>query len=82
MVTGDQRMAELVEALKQIPPKHLAIITLAWELVGADGNIDLNQVQFRIEEVMLARDEAVAYARATQQMVEALKLCLKPVLSL
>jgi hypothetical protein len=76
MVTSNQQIPELVEHLKRVPPKDLAIITLAWELVGPEGQIDVNQVQFRIEEVMLARDEAVAYTRATQRMVEALKQCL------
>jgi hypothetical protein len=76
MVTSNQQIPELVEHLKLVPPKDLAIITLAWELVGPDGQIDLQLVQFRIEEVMLARDEAVAYAQASQRMVEALKQCL------
>ena len=70
--------AELVEYLKQVPPKHLQIITLAWELVGPDGKVDPEGARFRIEDLMLAKSEATTYAQATLRMREALDRCLQP----
>ena len=67
---------ELAEALKEVPPKHLQIITLAWELVGEDGEVDLEKTRYRMEDVLLAKNEATGYAQATHQMLEALKQCL------
>jgi hypothetical protein len=75
MVTPDPGIQELVEYLKDIPPARLALITLAWELVGPDGKVDLEQALFRMEEVIVARAEATGYARATHEMVEALLKC-------
>ncbi|MFQ6027689.1 MAG: hypothetical protein ACE5Q6_09375 [Dehalococcoidia bacterium] len=69
---------ELVEYLKEIPPAHLMLIDLAWELVGPDGAIDLNQTRYRMEDILMAKGEATAYAQGTHLMVEALKRCLKP----
>ena len=68
--------SELAEALKQVPPKHLQIITLAWELVGEDGEVDLEKTRYRMEDVLIAKNEATAYAQATHLILEALKQCL------
>ena len=74
--------AKLVQHLKQVPPKHLQIITLAWELVGPDGpdsiGVDPERARFRIEDLMLAKAEATTYAQATLRMREALYRCLQP----
>jgi hypothetical protein len=67
---------ELVEYLKAIPPAHLMLIDLAWELVGPDGAVDLNQARYRMEDIIIARGEATTYAQGTHLMVEALKQCL------
>lgn len=67
---------ELAEVLKQVPPAHLQIITLAWELVGEDGRVDIEKTRYRMEDILLARGEATSYAEGTHRMVEALKLCL------
>ena len=68
---------ELAEALKQVPPKHLQLITLAWELVGEDGLVDIHKARYRMEDIVVAKGEATGYAQATHQMLEALKQCLK-----
>jgi hypothetical protein len=75
MVTPDPGIDTLVEYLKQVPPVHLQLIDLAWDLVKPDGTVDLQQVRFRMEEVMVARAEAAGYARATHDMMEALLKC-------
>ena len=59
--------AELVQHLKQVPPKHLQIITLAWELVGDDGEVDLEKTRYRMEDVVIAKNEATGYAQATHR---------------
>jgi hypothetical protein len=75
MVTPGPSIDTLVEYLKQVPPTHLKLIDLAWELVRPDGTIDLEQVRFRMEDVVVARAEATGYARATHDMMEALLKC-------
>lgn len=70
--------ADLAEHLKQVPPTHLQLISLAWELVGEEDAVDTDKVLFRIDEVTAARGEALAYIQGTTDMVEALKQCLKP----
>ena len=71
----DPQITQLVGYLKQVPPAHLKLIDLAWDLVKPDGTSDLDQVRFRMEEVMVARAEAAGYARATHDMMEALLKC-------
>lgn len=69
---------ELVAHLREIPAANLLLIQLAWELAKEDGSIDQDQARFRMEEIMLAKGEAIAYSQATHLMVEALKQCLNP----
>jgi hypothetical protein len=69
---------ELVAYLKEIPPAHLMLIDLAWELVGPDGTVDLNLARYRMEDILIAKGEVTAYARGTHLMVEALEQCMKP----
>ena len=69
---------ELVQHLKEIPAINLSLIQLAWDLVGEDGSIDQERARFRMEEIMLAKGEAIAYAQATHVLVEALQQCLNP----
>ena len=70
--------AQLAQHLKAVPPKHLQIIALAWELVGPDGKVDPERARFHIEYLMLAKAEATTYAQATLRMREALHRCLQP----
>ena len=69
---------ELALLLKEIPPANLMLIQLAWDLAKEDGSIDQEQARFRMEDIMLAKAEATAYAQATHLMVEALQQCLNP----
>jgi hypothetical protein len=70
--------AELVEHLKGVPPARLALIELAWALVGPEGAVDVDQARFHMEELLLAKAEATAYAQATNLLREALQQCLNP----
>ena len=69
-------LEELVQYLREIPPANLSLIQLAWELVGEDGSINQEKARFRMEDILLAKGEATAYAQATHLMVEALQQCL------
>ncbi len=68
--------AELVESLKDIPAVELELIQLAWDLLDENGQLDLDKLRFRMEDINLAEPEASAYARATYLMREALKQCM------
>jgi len=63
----------VVEILRRVPEKRLAVLALAAELVGPDGELDVDAAAARQPEVNLALAEAQAYARATHQAVRALR---------
>ena len=63
----------VVDVLRRVPEKRLAVFALAAELVGPDGELDVDAAAARQPEVNLATAEARAYARATEQAVRALR---------
>lgn len=65
--------ADIVEILRQVPEKHLAVFGLAAELVDPDGELDAEAAATRRPEINLAIAEAESYARATRPAVEALR---------
>ncbi len=67
------KSSDLVEVLKDLPEVRLCLITLAWELTGDDGDLDMDKLTFRIKEVKEAVDEAEAYQRATKEAVRWLR---------
>ncbi len=68
--------AELVEYLKDLPAVELELIQLAWDLMDENGQLDLDKLRFRMEDITLAEREADAYAHGTFVMREALKKCM------
>jgi hypothetical protein len=71
-------IAQVVNILQTVPAKNLKLIQLVNELVGPDGDIDAKQVDKRDDEIALAKLEAEAYARATEQAIETL-MRIRPV---
>ncbi|MCC7368791.1 MAG: PRTRC system protein C [Chloroflexi bacterium] len=71
--TKGRRRATVVEILRRVPEKRLAVFALAGELVGPDGELDVDAAAARQPEVNLATAEAESYSRATQQAVRALR---------
>lgn len=65
--------AILVKSLAEVPETHLAIFDIAREAVGETGEIDNEQVAFRMKEVKEAAAEAEEYARETGEAVAWLK---------
>jgi len=68
---------ELIEILRQVPEKRLKIFELAWEVVGEDGNLDLDKVAFYSKELDQAISEAKAYSVETAEAVQCLKSFFK-----
>jgi PRTRC genetic system protein C len=64
---------DVVEILRQVPNKRLAVFDLAAELIDTDGEIDAEAAAVHQPEINLAIAEAESYARATRSAVEALR---------
>ena len=64
---------ELIQALKKVPPTRLKIIELAWEVIGADGKVDMDKAMFFSNELKVAIDEAESYVRTVSGMVHCLR---------
>jgi PRTRC genetic system protein C len=64
---------DVVQVLRSVPEKRLAVMELAQELVDQDGEVDVDAAAARQPEINLAIAEADGYARATRQVVEALR---------
>lgn len=70
---GRRRSPAIVAILRRVPPTRLRVFELAAELVGPDGDLDLDAAVAREPEVNLAIAEAGAYAAATRRAREALQ---------
>lgn len=70
---GRRRAPDVVAVLRRVPARRLRIVELAQELLGADGELDVDRAAACQPEINLAVAEARAYARATQQAAEALR---------
>ena len=66
------RGPDVVAVLRRVPEKRLRVFELAAELLGPDGEVDVDAAAARQPEINLAIAEAEAYARATAQAVAAL----------
>jgi hypothetical protein len=55
-----------------VPEKHLRVFELAADLIGENGEIDVDAAALRQPEVNLALAEVEAYVRATHQATEVL----------
>ncbi len=64
--------ARLVELLKNLPPVHLELLNLIWQLTGEDGAMDPQKISFHYTEMEKAITEAESYTRATKEMVQCL----------
>ena len=67
------RGPDVVAVLRRVPERRLRVFELAAELLGPDGEVDVDAAAARQPEINLAIAEAEAYARATGQAVEALR---------
>jgi PRTRC genetic system protein C len=67
------RGADLAAIIRSVPEKRLRVFELAAELLGADGQLDLEAAADREPELNLAIAEAKGYAGATEAAVEALR---------
>jgi PRTRC genetic system protein C len=75
---GARRRGPNVAAiLRRVPATHLAVFTLAAELLDARGELELAAAAVRQPELNLAIAEAEVYARATCQAVQALEDLLR-----
>lgn len=63
----------VIQALKRVPEKELAIVKLAWEVLDDAGQLDFQKVIGRQPEVNLAIAEARAYSRATKNAAASLR---------
>ncbi len=70
-------MADIVDILKSVPEVKLNIIPLTWELLGADGHIDIKKASYKAKEVDTALAEAESYAKSTESAVSHLKNLLR-----
>jgi PRTRC genetic system protein C len=70
---GVQRRPSVVAILRRVPPREPRVFDLAAELLGPDGDLDVDRAADRQPEINLAVAEAEAYARFTRQAVEALR---------
>ena len=67
---------ELVEHLKAVPPTNLLLFDFVQTVLGEDGLVDENKVQFHMDQLLVAKAEAQAYIQGTTRLSRALKLCL------
>ncbi len=67
------RKPSVVEILRRVPEKRLAIFDLARDLVAPDGEVSFDLATARQDELALAVDEAEAYAKASHLALEALR---------
>src|ERR1700730_14750703 len=58
--------------VRGVPEKQLRVFPLAAELIGENGEIDVDATALRQPEVNLALAEVEGYVRATRQATEAL----------
>jgi hypothetical protein len=65
--------AILVKSLIEVPETKLEILKIAKESVGENGELDNEQVAFRMKEVKEAAAEAEAYAQENGEAVAWLK---------
>jgi hypothetical protein len=64
---------DIVETLRQVPEKRLAVFDLAPQLGRPDGTLDLDAAGRCQPAIALALAEAQAYARGTRAAVAALR---------
>ena len=69
---GRRRHPNVVAILRRVPEKQLRVFELAAELIGENGEIDVDATALRQPEVNLALAEVEWYVRATRQATEAL----------
>ena len=69
---GRRRHPNVVAILRRVPEKQLRVFELAAELIGENGEIDVDATALRQPEVNLALAEVEGYVRATRQATEAL----------
>jgi PRTRC genetic system protein C len=68
-----RRAPGVVAVLRRVPARELGVFALAADLLGPDGELDLDAAADRQPEINLAVAEAEAYARATGRALEALR---------
>lgn len=66
---------DLVRILLTLPAHQLAIIQLAWQLMGDDGEISIEAVAFHAQELHVAAEEVRKFRRDVGGLVEALAKC-------
>ena len=73
----DPTLVAVVEALKTVPEKRLALIALARKGLRSDGTQDQEVVLLHMKELEQAVQEAEAYSEATRGLIWALKALLR-----
>jgi len=68
---------DIVRILQDLPARYPRLITLAWEVVGEDGEIDPEKILFHAKEVAEAVNEANALKGASHELLEAVLRCIK-----
>jgi hypothetical protein len=63
---------DLARILSELPPVHLRLVDLAWQVVGEDGSLDQEKIAFYAKELTDAVKEAEAYTEATKEAVQCL----------
>jgi hypothetical protein len=63
---------DLIPVLRGLPPFHLRLVELTWQVVGEDGHLNAEKIGFLSKELMEAIEEAENYSRSTREMVQCL----------
>ena len=63
---------DLVRVLESVPEKRLALLRMAWDLVGENGDSDPEKALARGEELQLAIQEMEIVREEKHKLVEAL----------
>ena len=76
-MSPDPTLEAVVEALKTVPERRLALIELARKVIRSDGSLDQEAVLFHMKELELAIEEAEAYSESTRSLVWSVKALLR-----
>lgn len=72
--------SKAIELLRRIPSTDLRLIALARDIIKEDGELDLDKLTFRMDELGTAVDEARAYVQDVSKAIswlQNLRRCLR-----
>ena len=69
----ENEIARIVDIISRVPPKSLRIVELLNEIPIVNGELDITEVEKRVDEISSAQDEARAYEQATEMSIRAIQ---------